>query len=266
MLAGTAGVNATGKIEHVPTEGTTGAGMRRVLVFQHSEESPLGVMAPVLADAGVAVEVLNGETGCRLPPDAAEASGMILLGGAMSANDDARCPHFPELLNLIRAFTAAAKPVLGLCLGGQLIARALGGAVIEQARGEFGFTALHGRDGVREDPLLGGLKLPAHVMQWHNDHFTVPDGAAHLLESQACPGQAFRAGARTYAFQCHFEVDATIVDRWAGLRAELVGDPTVVSEMTVAAERHLTEAMAFGRTVTERWLQLGGFRTAPAVS
>lgn len=257
MLAGMAGVNATGKIEHLPMEGTTGAGMRRVLVFQHSDESPLGVMAPVLADAGVAVEVINGETGCRLPPDAVAASGMILLGGAMSANDDARCPHFPELLDLIRAFTAAAKPVLGLCLGGQLIARALGGAVIEQARGEFGFTALHGRDGVRDDPLLGGLKLPAHVMQWHNDHFTVPESAAHLLESEACPGQAFRVGARTYGFQCHFEVDETILGRWARLRADMVGDPAVVPTVEADGSRHLDEAMAFGRTVTERWLRLG---------
>jgi GMP synthase (glutamine-hydrolysing) len=215
-------------------------------------------MAPVLAEAGVAVEVIDGEAGCQLPADAADASGMIILGGAMSANDDARCPHFPELLALVRSFTATAKPVLGLCLGGQLIARALGGAVIEQARGEFGFTALHGRDGVERDPLLGGLQLPAHVMQWHNDHFTVPDHAAHLLESATCPGQAFRVGAKTYGFQCHFEVDAAILGRWAGLRAELVRDPAVIPAVAAAADRHLEEAIAFGRTITQRWLGLGG--------
>lgn len=240
--------------------------MRRVLVFQHSDASPLGIMAPILANAGVAVEVIDGETGCRLPHDAAEASGVILLGGAMSANDDARCPHFPELLDLIRAFTAAAKPVLGVCLGGQLIARALGGSVMEQSKGEFGFTALHGRDGVERDPLLGGLKLPAHVMQWHNDHFTLPKDAAHLLESAACPGQAFRVGARTYGFQCHFEVDAAILGRWAGLRAELVRDPTVVAAVGAAADRHLEAAMTFGRTVTERWLRLGRHETTPATT
>jgi GMP synthase-like glutamine amidotransferase len=170
--------------------------VRRVLVIQHSDESPLGVMAPVLGAAGLVVEVIDGEDGCRLPDDAADASGLILLGGAMSANDDGRCPHFPDLLQLIRSFTAAAKPVLGVCLGGQLIARAMGGRVIEQARGEYGFTALHGREGVAHDPVLGGLELPAHIMQWHNDHFTLPPQAEHLLESEACPGLPvpFRGG------------------------------------------------------------------------
>lgn len=236
--------------------------VQRILVLQYSEESPLGVIASPLAAAELAVEVVKAEHDRRLPGDAAEASGLIILGGVMSANDDARCPHFPELLELIRGFTEMAKPVLGVCLGGQLIARAMGGRVIEQAMGEYGFVALHGRDGVADDPVLGGVALPAHLMQWHNDHFTVPPDAAHLLQSETCPGQAFRVGARTYGFQCHFEVDASIVGRWAALRAALVQDPTVVSATAAAAERHLGAAMAFGRTVTERWLEVGRLRAS----
>lgn len=253
MLAVPAGVNAGGGF----ASRKAGALVRRVLVLQHSIESPLGVMAPVLEEAGVAVEMIDGENGCELPADAAEACGMILLGGAMSANEDDRCPHFQELLALIRNFTEAAKPVLGVCLGGQLIARALGGEVIEKAKGEFGFTPLHGRAGVERDPLLAGLELPAHIMQWHNDHFTLPPGATHLLESEACPGQAFRAGPRTWGFQCHFEIDRGILERWSVLKAELAGDPAVVATMRTAAEHHLEEAMRFGRTVTERWLEVG---------
>ena len=230
--------------------------MRRILVFQHSDESPLAIMAPLLDEAGAVVELIHGEHGCTIPANAGDAAGMIMLGGVMSANDDMRCPHFPELLQLIRDFTAATKPVLGVCLGGQLVARALGGRVHEKAKGEYGFTALHGRDGVESDPLLRGIALPAHVMQWHNDHFEPPDQATHLLESTTCPGQAFRAGERSWGFQCHFEVDQTIVARWAGLRAELTGDPDVVPATAAAAERHLAGAMAFGRTVTARWLSL----------
>jgi GMP synthase-like glutamine amidotransferase len=92
-------------------------------------------------------------------------------------------------------------------------------------------------------------------MQWHNDHFTLPPDAVHLLESETCPGQAFRAGTSTWGFQCHFEVDAAIVARWAGLRAELVRDPAVVPALETAASRHLEDAMTFGRTITERWLR-----------
>ena len=230
--------------------------MRRILVFQHSDDSPLGIMAPLLEEAGVAVELIHGEHGCAIPADAGDAAGMIMLGGVMSANDDERCPHFPELLQLIRDFTAASRPVLGVCLGGQLIARALGGRVHEQTKSEYGFTALHCRDGAERDPLLHGIAMPAHVMQWHNDCFEPPDHATPLLESTHCPGQAFRAGERSWGFQCHFEVDETIVTRWAGLRAEMMGDPDVVPATAAAAERHLGEAMAFGRTVTARWLSL----------
>ena len=237
--------------------GTKERSLREVLVFQHSDASPLGVVAPVLAEAGVAARVIDAESGCRIPDDAPAADGLIILGGAMCANDDARCPHFPGLLQLVRDFTEAAKPVLGICLGGQLIARALGGSVVERERGEFGFVPLAADAAATGDPLLRGLKLPVPVMQWHDDHFTPPPGAVPLLTSGTCAHQAFRAGAATYGFQGHFEVDAAILRRWADLRAELAGDPAIPDRLASAACRHLEEAMRFGRTLAARWLALG---------
>jgi GMP synthase-like glutamine amidotransferase len=230
--------------------------MRRVLVVQHHADSPLGVMAPVLRAADVELDVLQAEHGCDWPRDAMEAWGLVVLGGAMSANDDGRCPHFGALLETIRQFTAAGRPVLGICLGGQLIARALGGRVVEGQRGEFGFVELRGRPAAHDDPLLGGVRLPVPVMQWHEDHFELPPGAVHLLASDACPAQAFRAGRASWGFQCHLEVDAPSLQAWAALRARLTGDPAVPDAVAAAAERHHATAMAFGRTVAERWLAL----------
>ncbi len=230
--------------------------MRRVLVVQHHTDSPLGVMAPVLRAADVALDVLQAEHGCTWPDDAMAAAGLVVLGGAMSANDDARCPHYGALLETIRQFTAAGRPVLGICLGGQLIARALGGRVIEGARGEFGFVDLEGRPAAADDPLLAGIPLPVPVMQWHEDHFELPPGAVHLLASDACPAQAFRAGRATWGFQCHLEVDAPTLGDWATLRARLTGDPAVPGALAAAAARHHEAAMALGRAVAARWVAL----------
>lgn len=231
--------------------------MRRVLVVQHNRGSPLGVIEPVLRAAGVAIDLLDAEEGCVWPDDALEAAGLVLLGGAMCANDDARFPHFGPLLETIRRFAAEDRPVLGICLGGQLIARALGGRVVERALGEFGFVELLGRPAAAADPLLAGIALPVRVMQWHDDHFELPPGAVHLLESGTCPAQAFRFGARIYGFQCHPEVDAAILRSWARLRAELTGDPAMPAGIARAAALHLEDAMRFGRTVAERWLASG---------
>ncbi|MEZ5863070.1 MAG: type 1 glutamine amidotransferase [Geminicoccaceae bacterium] len=160
-----------------------------------------------------------------------------------------RCPHYPALLETIRRFTAAGRPVLGICLGGQLIARALGGRVIEGARGEFGFVELSGRPAAPDDPLLAGTALPVSVMQWHEDHFELPPGAVHLLASDICPAQAFRAGRATWGFQCHLEVDEPSLVDWAALRARLTDDPAVPAALAAVAARHHATAMAFGRAV-----------------
>ena len=186
---------------------------RRFLVLQHSRDSPLGVIGDVLAERDITARVVDCYKGLDVEPEHAEHDGLILLGGPQRAADDTLHPHFPAVLDLIREYHKAEKPILGICLGAQLAARALGGQAITGDRGEFGFTALE-RVATDGDDLLAGIELPLHVMQWHEDSFHSPPGAQSLLRSDACADQAFRVGAATCAFQGHIEVNRDIVRAW----------------------------------------------------
>ena len=97
-----------------------------ILVFQHHPSSPAGLVGERMAARAFRVTTLDAQDGCDIPADAADHDGLLVLGGAMNAHNDARCRHFPALLALARDFAAAGKPVLGVCLGGQLLARAWG--------------------------------------------------------------------------------------------------------------------------------------------
>lgn len=228
----------------------------RVLVFQHNVESPAGLVQDALDTAGAVTTTLLGDGRITIPADAARHDGLLLLGGAMSANDDAACPHFPALLELIRAFVAQRRPVLGLCLGGQQIARALGAVVHEGAAPEWGFVPLRRTPLAATDRLLDGLDEDPSFMQWHNDRFDLPDGAELLLEGDRCRFQAFRFADTAWAFQGHLEVTERIARAWGEIarRDHGRGDAPAIIER--ALRRELPAAMRAGRAIADRWVAL----------
>ncbi len=229
--------------------------MPHLLVLQHSDDSPPGLLAEEIAAVGGRMD-LRGGSGITLPPDASRHDGLVVLGGVMNALDDERCPHFPALLELIRDFAARDKPVLGICLGAQLLARAFGGTIRIGGAREFGFVPLRARPAAAEDPLLGDLAFPVPVMQWHDDTFDLPPGATHLLESPGCPNQAFRIGRAVYGLQGHFEVTAGILDAWLALYEKSGRDPEGLAKLRRERSRSLPRARAFGRRIGRRWLRL----------
>ena len=177
---------------------------------------------------------------------------------AMSATDDHLYPYFPALLELIRAFPDAGRPVLGVCLGAQFIARAFGGKVYPHSVTEFGYVPLSRTAEALRDPLLAGLPARLDLMQWHEDTFDPPAGAALLLEGAGCRNQALRVGELVYGFQCHFEVDAAMVRTWTEARARLTGLPEAPLAACMDAQwaAHGAAGMRHGRHLAERWLDL----------
>lgn len=233
-----------------------GEGALHLLVLQHSHDAPPGLIAEEVLAVGGRLDLREAERGVSLPAGADGHDGLILLGGVMNALDDERCPHFPALLALVREFAAHNRPVLGVCLGAQLLARAFGGAIRLGGAPEFGFVPLHALPAAGRDPLLAGLPFPTAIMQWHDDTFDLPPGAVHLLRSAACPNQAFRIGASVYGLQCHFEVTAAILEQWLDLYERLGHDPAPLRRTRGALPRLLPVAQRFGRWITRRWLRL----------
>jgi GMP synthase (glutamine-hydrolysing) len=229
-----------------------------VLVVQHHEDSPAGLVGETIAEAGGRLVTLRGDRGERVPHTPDGLDGLVLLGGAMSANDDADWPHFPALRRLARDFAAAGMPVLGLCLGAQMLAQAHGARVERHDEVEFGFWPLRLTEAGASDPLLRGLAPAPRLMQFHEDRFELPEGAALLMTGEGCRNQAFRIGDRTWGFQCHLEVTAATVRSWALIRAGQTGAAPETMREAVEAElaRHMAAADRFGRTVARRWFEL----------
>ena len=186
----------------------------RILVIEHSRLAPGGNFIKALLRQGARVTTLRPMEGDALPKGLEDFAGLVILGGPQHAFDDASAPHFPRLMDLIRAFEAAHRPVAGICLGAQLLARAHGGTNHTLSGLEFGFVQHHTTPEAEKDPVISpSLPLPP-LMEFHEDSFTLPPGATLLLRGDACPNQCFRVARTSYGFQFHLEADSAILADW----------------------------------------------------
>ena len=182
-------------------------------VVQHVSYEGPGLIAAVASKRGLQLRTARMDRGEQLPSVDALA-GLVVMGGPMSVYDSASFPSVEAERDLVQRAVARGVPVLGVCLGAQILAAALGSKVHAGTRPEIGFGSVRLTSAGRDDALLGGLCDEIPVFHWHGDTFDLPPGTAHLAESDVYPSQAFRAGPAAYAFQFHLELDRALADQW----------------------------------------------------
>jgi GMP synthase-like glutamine amidotransferase len=192
--------------------------MLPVVVFRFSQTEGPGYLGDFLTESGILWTQINVDAGESLPSDINGFSGLVLMGGPMSVNDD--LPWIPPMLNLIRLAVRNDKPVLGHCLGGQLMSKALGGTVTRNPIKEIGWGEVSKVGHNPAPALLGELPSSFEVFQWHGETFSIPEGATRLLESAFCVNQAWLLNDRHLALQCHIEMTASMIQAWCELGAE----------------------------------------------
>ena len=186
----------------------------KLLVLQHVAHELLGTLNPLLKRAGFRIRYVNFARHPDARPSLDGYDGLIVLGGPMSVNDAARLAHLNTELRLIEEALRRDLPVLGICLGAQLIAKTLGAEVYPNPEKEIGWYDVSPTGHAGSDRLLLALQKTEKIFQWHGETFDIPRSTSHLAFSALCANQAFRYGNKVYGFQFHMEVDEPMIHRW----------------------------------------------------
>jgi len=207
-------------------------------IIQNDPRVPAGIYGRYLQQENVPHHTVRLHAGDSLSSPS-DATAVIVLGGYMGVHDEADYPFLSLLRQFMRAAAEAGTPLLGICLGGQLLAHALGGKVRSRQRGEKGLCQVQLSAAGQNDPIFAGLPPGFAAFQWHNDSFDVPPLATHLASSTACSGQAFRYR-NGWGVQFHPEVDREIIADWStkvdpagSYVAEFIGGEVAHRQMAV---------------------------------
>jgi GMP synthase (glutamine-hydrolysing) len=188
-----------------------------LLVVQNAASDPVGRLGDWLEATGLTLDVRDAERGDPLPPSVEDFAGLVVLGGDMGAGDDRRAPWLPAVRALLADAVARETPTLGVCLGAQLLAAALGGRVGPNPEGpEYGAQLIAKRANSATDPLFRELPITPDVIQWHVDAvLELPPGGVLLASSPVCEVEAFRVGRLAWGIQFHIETTPDVVRGWA---------------------------------------------------
>ena len=227
--------------------------MKPIYIFRHFACEGPGYFAEFLERRQIPYRIVALDQSEPVPANIDAMSGLVFMGGPMSVNDP--LPWIAEELKLIREARDDQLPVLGHCLGGQLIAKALGAQVRVNAVTEIGWHPVEKAD--TPSAWLTALPSRFEVFHWHGETFDIPAGATHLLRSAWCENQAFVLDS-LLAFQCHVEMTAPMVRVWADLNRETLAQPSASVQsheaIVAALEERVSNLQAIAETFYQPWL------------
>lgn len=239
--------------------------MRKLLVLQHVASEPLGVLDPLLRAAGFRIRYVNFARHPFAQVDIQRYAGLVVLGGPMNVDQAERYPHLRHEIEVIQAALARETPVLGICLGAQLLAAALGATVHPNPVREIGWYPLTVSDSAERDPVFCHLGDGSQVFQWHAYTFSEPIGGVHLASTASCRNQAFRYGDFAYGLQFHLEVNEALIRRWL-LQSEMqhelepLGGAAHARRVEEQTALYLTQSQRRAATLFQAFIERLGFR------
>jgi GMP synthase-like glutamine amidotransferase len=230
--------------------------MKPLTIFRHITCEGPGYLDAVLEQYSIPYRLIRIDLNEAVPRNLEGTSGLVFMGGPMSVNDP--LPWIRQELELIQDAQVKDLPILGHCLGGQLISKALGGTVSANPVKEIGWHPVRKSNTPAAAEWLAGLPQESTLFHWHGETFSIPEGAEVILENDICVHQGFALG-NTLALQCHVEMTAPMVREWASLyRDELVGTSATVQslqQMTANLDIRIAAAQQVADRLYQYWLR-----------
>ena len=231
--------------------------MSEIIAIQHMACETPGTIAEALGRKGVSIRTVRIFENQPVPKEIKDADGLVIMGGPMGVYEQDRHPFLRQEIELIRAAVQEDKPVLGVCLGSQLLAAALGAKVTKGKKKEIGWHPVRLTGAAHGDPLWSGIEASFTAFHWHGDVFDLPSGAVSLASSDLTAHQAFYYGRNAYGILFHMEVTEGIIAEMVRTFSDELREAGIDGRGIVAkAEDHLPRLQKIGRTVFDRWAGL----------
>ena len=232
-----------------------GRQLRTATVVSHVGFEDLGILAPLLAERGIAVGHVDAPRDSLAEVDTTSPDLLIVLGGPIGVYEADIYPFLSHEIAMVGERLARGLPTLGICLGAQLMAAALGARVYPSGFKEIGWKPLTLSDAGRESCLAPLAEENLSVLHWHGDTFDLPDGATHLASSDLCENQAFLFGANALGLQFHLETSAEALESWfVGHAVEIGGAGLSLTELREDSRRLAGACNAAGKACFTAWL------------
>lgn len=244
--------------------------MRKVLVFQHVANEILGTLNPALKQQGLRIRYVNFERDPNATPSIDKYNGLIILGGYMGVYEADQYTHIKTEMKLIEEALKKDVPILGICLGAQILAHVLGSEVRKAPEKEMGWYDIELTTAGENSPLLSHFNKTEKIFQMHGDTFDIPKACEHLAQSTICPAQAFSYGRKVFGLQFHLEVDEAMILRWLNnprnqQDIETSGGNVSAEEMIADTAKYLQNSLSLSQQTFQKFIDLFEMKERPIV-